>query len=179
MVITDFLNGSSRANMIGKQRRIYKLKIGLIIYSLTGNTKNVAVKLKDKLSSAGHSVSLEEIKISGNTPAQPGKFQLTTIPDIDTYDQLIFGAPVQALSLNPVMKTYLKQLPELNGKIVACYVTKYLPLLWFGGTGAISAMKKICESKGAQVLGTEIVVWAESKREKTITRCIENLSRLF
>lgn len=155
------------------------MKIGLIIYSQTGNTKHVAEKLQQKLSAAGHEVSLEEITISGDVPAQPGKFQLTRIPAAEKYDSIIFGAPVQAFSLNPVMKAYMKKLPSLAGKKVAIFVTKQIPLLWFGGTGAVARMKKACESSGAEVAGTEIVVWAETKREQTIRKCVENLSRLF
>ena len=143
------------------------MKIGLIIYSETGNTKHVAEQLQEKLSTAGHAVSLEEITISGGVPAA------------DSYDSIIFGAPVQAFSLNPVMKAYMEKLPSLAGKKAAIFVTKQIPLLWFGGTGAVARMKKACESRGAEVVGTEIVVWAAAKREQTIKKCVESLSSLF
>lgn len=155
------------------------MKIGIIIYSQTGNTKKVAGKLQEKLSSAGHDASIEEITITGKIPAQPGKFELAGIPAVESYDAVIFGAPVQAFSLNPVMKAYMKKLQSLAGKKAAIFVTKQIPLLWVGGTGAIAIMKKACESRGAEVLGTEIVVWAEKKREQTIKRCVDNISNLF
>ncbi len=159
--------------------RMEKMKIGLFIYSQTGNTKSVAEKLQEKLSAIGHIVKLEQITITGNTPAQPGKFQLSGIPAPDNYDAVIFGAPVQALTLNPAMKAYLDQLPSLSGKKTACFITKQIPLLWFGGTGAIAWMKNACESKGAEVVGTKIVVWSKAKREVSIGQCVENLSKLF
>ncbi len=155
------------------------MKIGLIFYSQTGNTKLVAEKLQEKLSSAGHTVNLEQITITGPIPAQPGKFQLAGIPSPENYDAVIFGSPVQAFALNPVMKVYLAQLPSLSGKKVACFVTKQIPLLWFGGTGAIARMKKNCAEKGASVAGTEIVVWSKSRREESIRQCVENLANLF
>jgi hypothetical protein len=155
------------------------MDIGLVVYSQTGNTLSVAEKIREKLISGGHTVTLEQIKISGKMPAQPGKFELTEIPGVDSYDALILGAPVQAFSLNPVMKAYLTHLPELNGKKVALFVTKHLPLLWLGGTGAIAKMKKECEARGAKVSGSDIVVWAESKRDKTTAECVENMSRYF
>jgi NAD(P)H dehydrogenase (quinone) len=155
------------------------MNIGLIIFSGTGNTRSVAVKLQEKLTTAGHAVSLEEITITGETPAQPGKFELKQIPAVDSYDALIFGAPVQAFSLNPVMKAYMAQLPPLNGKRVALFVTKQLALVWLGGTGAIATMKKEVETRGGKVIGSEIVVWAEKKRFATIQKCIESISRLF
>lgn len=155
------------------------MKIGLIFFSQTGNTRSVAKKLQENLAAAGHSVVLEEITITGDTPAQAGKFELANVPAVDSYEAIIFGAPVQAFSLNPAMKAYMEQLPSLAGKKVAIFVTKQIPLLWLGGTGAVAMMKKACETRGANVAGTEIVVWAEAKREKTVGKCVENLSKLF
>ncbi len=153
--------------------------IGLIIYSHTGNTRTVAQKIAEKLTVSGHEVKIEEIAINGNTPAQAGKFELTTIPAVEDYETLIFGSPVQAFALNPVMKAYLQQLASLQGKKVAIFVTKHLPMLWMGGTGAVATMKKTCEAKGAKVMGTEIVVWSEKKRQESIQKCVEHIDRLF
>jgi len=155
------------------------VKIGLIVFSQTGNTRGVSNKIAGKLSSAGHDVKIEEISIEGKTPAQPGQFKLINVPDINNYEAVIFGAPVQAFSLNPVMKEYLEQVESLANKNVACFVTKQIPLLWFGGTGSIATMRNICKEKGANILGTEIVVWAEAKRNRSIENCINNISQLF
>ena len=155
------------------------MNIGLIVYSQTGNTKSVAVKLQKKLTAAGHLAVLEQITITGKIPAQPGKFQLSKIPATDSHDAIIFGAPVQAFSLNPVMKAYMGQLSPLKGKKVALFVTKQIPILWLGGTGAIARMKRECESRGATVIGTEIIAWAKAKREQSINQSVENLSKLF
>ncbi len=155
------------------------MKIGLIIYSHTGNTLRVAEKIKVKLDEQSHNVTLEQIQISGDKPAQPGKFELTGIPAVDSYDALIVGAPVQAFSLNPVMKAYLAQLPKLEGKKVALFVTKQLPALWLGGTGSIKIMKQECESRGAKVIGSDIVVWAPSKRDQTTAACVKNMLSYF
>ncbi len=155
------------------------MRIGLIIYSQTGNTRSVAGKIRDKLNAAGHNADIDEITIIGDSPAQPGKFELNHIPDPQDYDAVIFGAPVQAFALNPVMKKYMEDLPLLSGKKVAIFITKQLPLLFAGGTGAIAAMKKSCEERGACIAGTEIVVWAEKKRDQTVRRCVDNISKLF
>ncbi len=155
------------------------MHIGVIYYSQTGNTRLVAEQLEKKLTAAGHDVSVNEIKIEGKTPAQAGKFKLTAIPDPNNFDAVIFGAQVQAFSLNPVMKEYLEQLPGLEGKKAALFVTKQLPLVWTGGTGAVATMKKVCEEKGLRVLGSEIVVWSGNKRQKSIEKCAENLAKLF
>ncbi|MBN1935296.1 MAG: flavodoxin family protein, partial [Anaerolineae bacterium] len=105
------------------------MKIGIIVYSQTGNTYSVAQKLETRLAAAGHSVTLERITIIGEaSPGTPVQFQ--TRPDVGPYDALVFGAPVQAFSLVTVMRSYLGQIASLQGKQVACFVTKQLPFYW-------------------------------------------------
>ena len=155
------------------------MNIGIIIYSQTGNTNSVALKLKEKLSTAGHLVGIEQIEISGKLGPRATNFQFKTKPDVDKYDTLVFGAPVQAFSLSPVMKSYLTQIASLKNKKVACFVTKALPFYWTGGNQAVNKMKKICESKDGTVCGTGIVIWMAKRREKKIADVVEKLSRLF
>lgn len=155
------------------------MKIGLIYYSGTGNTRTVAESLKERLESNGHTALIDEITIEGSTPAQAGKFELTNIPDPRSYDAAIFGAPVQAFNLNPVMKAYLEKLPEMNKLNTAVFITKQLPLLWTGGTGAAAEVKNALEARGAKVIGTEIVVWSGKKREQSIRNCLESIGNLF
>ncbi len=155
------------------------MNIGMVIYSQSGNTLSVAEKIKSKLMEDGHAVTLEQIGISGDKPAQPGKFKLTEIPAVEGYEALIIGSPVQAFSLNPVMKAYLAELPDLKNKKVALFVTKQLPALWLGGTGSIKIMKQECEERGAKVVGSDIVPWADSKREEATRQCVANMAKYF
>ncbi len=155
------------------------MNIGIIVYSQTGNTHTVAKRLQEKLVAAGHSVKIEQITIEGKTPAQPGKFTLIDVPVVDNYEAIILGGPVQAFSLNPVMKSYLEQLPSLTGKKVACFATKHLPLMVTGGKQAVASIKKACELKGAAVVGSAIVIWSGAKREQSINQSVENLAKLF
>ena len=155
------------------------MKIGLIYYSGTGNTRIVAESLKEKLESRGHTTVIDEITIEGSPPAQVGKFELTNIPDPCSYDAVIFGAPVQAFTLNPVMKAYLEKLPAMDNLKVVVFITKQLPLLWTGGTGAVALVKGALETRGAEVIGTEIVVWSEKKREQSIRECLANIGNIF
>lgn len=153
------------------------MRVGIIVYSQTGNTHSVARKLQEKLAADGHAANIEQVTITGD--ASPGKFQLTALPAVEQYDALVLGAPVQAFALTPVMTAYLKQLSSLGDKKVACFVTKQLPFYWTGGRQAVAKMKKICQSKGAVVSRTEIVIWFKSTREQSINQCVENLSKLF
>lgn len=154
------------------------MKIGIIVYSQTEHTYSVAENLQEKLLAAGHSVNVERITPAGEV--HPGSKNITfqDQPDIAGYDAMIFGSPVHAFSLAPAMKAYLEQVPSLQDKKVACYVTKGLPFHRTGGNQAISQMKKLCQSKGGTVMGTGIVVW-RGGREKEIQELIGKFSVLF
>ena len=40
------------------------MNIGIILYSQTGNTYSVSLKLKEKLITAGHSVNIKQLKVT-------------------------------------------------------------------------------------------------------------------
>jgi flavodoxin len=154
------------------------MNIGMIVYSQTGNTHSVALKLQEKLSAAGHSVSLERVEVTGEV--QPGKpVQFKTLPDAAKYDALVFGSPVQAFSLCQAMVDYLKQVASLQNKQVALLVTEAFPYPWLGGNRAVRQMKRLCESQGATVCGSGIVNWMKKRREQQIVEVVDRLSSLF
>lgn len=155
------------------------MNIGIIVHSQTGNTYSVAVKLKEKLLTARHSVNIERIAPIGGEQKDIKKIRIETIPDLSIYDTLIFGSPVQGAAISSVLAAFLTQTSLLQNKKVACFVTELFPFAWMGGNRAISQMKKICESKGAEVCGTGIVNWMGSRREKKIVDVVEKLSKLF
>ena len=155
------------------------MKISIILYSQTGNTYSVSLKLKEKLITAGHSVNIERLKVVGEVRPGTKDVKFEMLPDTEPYDVLVFGSPVQAFSLSSVMASYLTQIASLQGKKVALLVTQFFPFPWMGGNRTAGQMKKICESKGAAVCGAEIVNWSNPSREKRITEVVEKLSKLF
>lgn len=155
------------------------MNIGIILYSQTSNTYSVSLKLKKKLVTAGHSVNIERLKVTGEMRPGTKDIKFETLPDTELYDALVFGSPVQAFSLSSVMASYLTQIESLQGKKVAFLVTHFFPFPWMGGNRTVGQMKKICKSKGAAVCGAEIVDWSNPSREKRITEVVENLSKLF
>ena len=92
------------------------MNIGMIVYSQTGHTLSVTVKLKEKLSAAGHTVSLEQLETVEAVRMYAANAQLKTKPEIDTYDALVFGCPVQGGAPAPPMGSYLEQITSLQGK---------------------------------------------------------------
>ncbi len=155
------------------------MKIGIVVYSQTGNTHSVAEKLKERFAEAGHSAEIERIITTGNVSPGAKEVGFEHLPSVDAYDALVLASPVQAFSLSAAMREYLKQLSSLENKTIACLVTKQLPFHWTGGNQAVSRMKGICEAKGAAVCGSAIVHWRKSKREQQINEAVDSLSGLF
>ena len=100
----------------------------------------MAKKLQEKLSAAGHTANIERLTTVGGE-VDPKKAKIEKLPGLSGYDALVFGGPVQAFSLSQVMADYMGQLPSLQGKKVACFVTKGLPMAMTGGNKAISQLE--------------------------------------
>jgi flavodoxin len=154
------------------------MKIGIIVHSQTNNTYSVAEELQEKLQEDGNEVKIERVDMVGGNKPQGKDIHIENPPDVDPYDGLIFGAPVHAFSLAPAMKVYLEQIPSLQDKKIALFVTKALRFEWTGGTRAIGQMKKICRNKGGTVYETGIVIW-NKKRHKKISEVVDKFRGLF
>ncbi len=155
------------------------MKIGIIVYSQTGNTDAAAQKLKEKLEVAGHSAHIEKVTTVGEVKPGAKDIQLDSIPEVESYDGLVFAAPVHAFSLPPAMTAYLQQLPSLDERKVAIFVTKMLPFKWTGGNRTIAHMEKLCQEKGGALCGSAIINCAKGKRDQNIAEAVERLSKLF
>ncbi|MEI6171231.1 MAG: flavodoxin [bacterium] len=154
------------------------MKIGIVVYSQTGNTLLVAAKLKEKLAAAGHSVVLDQVKLAGECKQGPRECQLGPLPDVTPYDVLVFGAAVEAFSLSPVMAKCLAQIGSLQKKSVVCLITQGLPFAWLGGSRAARQMRKLCEAKGAAVRGAAVVNWMGKGLDRRIAEGVDRLSKL-
>lgn len=152
------------------------MKVGIIVHSRTGNTLCVAQRLQDKLTAAGHSVSIQRVCAANDEESDVRKIRLTESPDVSVYDVTIYGAPVRGFALSPVMQAYMFGIGSLGGKKTACFMTQAFPYPWMGGTRALKQMLEICQSKGAALYGSGIVNWSNAaKREKLIKAVIEKL----
>ena len=154
------------------------MKIGIIVYSQTGNTFAVAQKLQAKLQAAGHSANVERLTTLGGE-AVPKKAKIEKLPDLSGYDALAFAGPVKAFSLSQVMAAYMNQLPPLDNKKAVVFVTKGLAMAWTGGNKAIRQLKKGVESHGGTVVGTGMVFWGSKGRDAQIDQVVDQLSKSF
>jgi flavodoxin len=154
------------------------MKIGLIVYSQTGHTLAVALKLKEKLTTNGHTVTLERIETTGAVRPSDTHVELKTAPAIDAYDALVLGTPVWGGTPAVPMRNYLEKIPSLAGKKVACLVTGFFPAGW-GRNQAIAKMNASCEAKGATIHGSGSVGWFSLKRQQQIAAAVDSVSALF
>jgi len=149
------------------------LKIAIIIHSKTGNTKSVAERIQEKLVAQGHQVMLEEIAGSDDEEMKLAKIILTKSPESEEYDGYVFGAPVRAFCLSPIMKAYLSKIQDLQGKPVYCFLTQHFRFRFLGGNNALKQFKQALNQKSALILGTNIVNWKNKKRSQLIEETVD------
>lgn len=155
------------------------MNIGIIIYSRTGNTLSVGERIRESLLTGGHEVHLERVTAINEDPnTTKEKIKLKSVPDIALYDYVIIGAPVQGFSLSPIMKTYLDQIHQLQGKKVACFVTQHFPKPWMGGSRALKQMVSIISQKSGKVTGSGNINWTNRAREEQINDLLVRLCRV-
>jgi len=152
------------------------MKIGLIVYSETGNTLSVAQKLEEALKTAGHTVTISKIAAEKDSSGKVTK--LLSAPAVGPYEAVIFASPIQGFSLSPVMKLYLSQISSLSGKKVACFVTQHLKKNWMGGSRAVRQITEACKAKNADIASSGIVHWSSASREAQIDEVIRCLSAI-
>jgi flavodoxin len=154
------------------------MNIGIIVYSYTGHTLSVAVRLKETLSAAGHVADLERVEVVGPETLGATDVQLKTKPETDPYDALVFASPVRGGMMPPAMTRYLEQVSSLEGKKVACLVTHFFPPGW-GAQQTLRQMIEVCESKGATVCGAGDVGWPRLGLKRRVADVVDHLTDCF
>ena len=153
--------------MFDTRKELIRLKRCVVYYSHTGNTKSVAEKIKN--------VDLLLIKPAVDDPNILNP-TLVEIPDLSSYDHVIFATPVHGFQISKVMKTYLEQLPSLKGKTIDLFITHFFPFAWMGGNISLKQMKKIVESKEGVVRNMTSINWKNRNRVKTMNEMVEKYS---
>jgi len=125
------------------------MKVALVFYSFTGNTKRAVLFLRDIFKSKNRECNLIELKPLKETTAffkqcweaflkrKPELISNREEYDLGEYNLIIIASPVWAFAISPAMRSYLKKVEGLDNKKVACFLT-------FGsGTGADRALREI------------------------------------
>jgi len=154
------------------------MKIGIIVFSRTGNSLSVAEKIREACIANGHEATIERIHAEHEEPNNQFPLKLTATPSLSGYDAVVLGAAVEAFSLSPVLKAYLAQLPGAGGKRAACFVTQHLSKPWLGGNRAIRQARALCKAKGLDVRATGIVNWTNKARDAQIAGVAAEFAKL-
>lgn len=122
------------------------MRIAIVYYSMSGNTKYVANKIADGIKASGEVdiIRIEPRKaypdkgakkfiwggksaVMGEAPAlQPYEF------NIEKYDRMIFGTPVWASTFAPPLRTFINENPGVKDKKIAvftCFSIRFIKLL--------------------------------------------------
>ena len=135
------------------------MKIGIIFYSFSGNTKRASTYIKEDLQFENTTIELIELK---PLPEEKNFFkqskqalfkvkpQLEKVNyDLSGYDFLVFASAVWAFTFTPALRTYFDKVTGLEGKMAGCLIT------YGSGTGSKKALREletILREKGAHVV---------------------------
>ncbi len=150
------------------------MKIGIIVYSQTGNTLNVAEKIKEALTEKKYDATIEQVT-KDLTQSTASKIVLDNCPDINKYDILIFGAPVHGFNLALEMQEYLQQINSLESKRVSTFITHHFSLAWLGGTRSLKQMDTSVKNKGSLTGISGIINWSNKNRNIEIEELVKRI----
>jgi len=151
------------------------MKVAIILYSGTGNTRGVVERLAVKYRAQGHQAEVREIAVTGDPGKGADAFELTSTPRMDDADLVVLASPVMAFSLSPVMKAYLAGAQPPKRPVLAV-ITQHFPRPWMGGRQALGGMKRALDRKGGSVGDSMIVNWTNKARGEQIETGTDRLA---
>ena len=153
------------------------MKVAIIVYSGTGNTRGVVERLAEKARARGHQAEIREITVTVDPAKGASNFQLVSAPSMGESDAVVLASPVMAFSLSPVMKAYLEQ-AQPPQRPVRALITQHFPRPWMGGRQALRWMTRALERKGGSVADSMIVNWSSKSREQQIDEGTDRLAAI-
>jgi flavodoxin len=113
------------------------MKIGIVYYSRTGNTKQVAKTLEEKLKEKNAEVDLieiEHVKRPGFLTAGKAASKQLELPikntdfDMQKYDVIVVGTPTWAGRPSPFIINFINKAENIKGKKIAIFGTGMSPI---------------------------------------------------
>jgi len=113
------------------------MKMGIIYYSRTGNTRQIAKILEEKFKEKNTDVELieiEHVKRPGFFAAGKASSKQLELPikntnlDVKKYDDIILGSPTWAGKPSPFIRTFIKKAVNTKGKKVSIFGTGMSPI---------------------------------------------------
>ena len=163
------------------------MKVVIVYYSMSGNTKYVADKIEEQLkdSTEVERIEIRPVKaypdkgakkffwggksaVMGETPElEPYDF------DADHYDRVIIGTPVWASNCAPPIRTFLTEhADEIREKKLGMYVC-------YSGGGAEKAIAKMKKCIGTEDTMAEMSLIDPLKKPEESGRVVEDFCKAF
>ena len=135
------------------------MKVALVYYSFSGNTKRACEYLREEFLLKGAEVEMIEARPRREAHnffkqciialfKKKTALQEDLIYDLQNFDYIIFASAVWALTFTPALRSYLEKAKGLQDKRVGCFVT------CGSGTGAQKALNELegfLKTNGADV----------------------------
>lgn len=138
------------------------MKIAIVFYSFSGNTRNLARFIKE--SCPGHEVTLIDLKLAKEEKSFLGQCRdahMKIKPELKGYafdamqhDLTVFASPVWAFTFAPALRSALKKVDNIGNKNVAAIVTCGSGL---GTKKTLQELSDVLKQKGGNVVFTGFV----------------------
>ncbi|MBN3041172.1 MAG: flavodoxin family protein [Candidatus Omnitrophica bacterium] len=125
------------------------MKILIVCYSFSGNTKRACLFLKENLKPS-NSVDFIDLRPKKETSSFLGQCKeaffknspdlLDCNYDLGSYEFIVFASPVWAFTVAPALRAYLNQIKNIENKKFGCLLT------YGSGAGAGKALNYLVES---------------------------------
>lgn len=160
------------------------MKIAIVFYSFSGNTKKVCQFLKEQLS-ANNEVELVELMLKEPVTAfsrQCAAARKRETPelvnkdcDVSKYDFVVFASPVWAFTFAPALRTFLKLCSGLENKKAAVFLTCGAA---FSSGGALKELKAVAQEKKAVIQFSKYVKGTKTDNTKYLEDVFKELLNL-
>jgi flavodoxin len=148
------------------------MKIGILFYSKSGNTKQIGERIKKQSEKKNHTVDIVEV----NPESEPGFFKASfsairqkPLPitndtfDVSSYDLIFIGCPIWVGKPAPLIKTMIQKTTGFNQAKASVFITcggGEKP-----GSNAVDLIKSYLQEKQAIVLDETLIVHMDRKGE--------------
>ena len=153
------------------------MHIGIIFYSFSGHTLAITHEIAEKLSAAGHQVSINQLETAAPLNLIAQTVELKSIPSIESYDVILIASPVHGGRISSPIAGFLEKVQFMPGKRILCLAAHFLPYKW-GAKQMIGSLNKACEAKGARIIGAVNVPRLSLRRKNHIAKVVNLLAEL-
>ena len=85
------------------------MHIGIIFYSFSGHTQSITHEIAEKLSAAGHQVSINQLETAAPLNLIAQTVELKSIPSIESYDVILIASPVHGGRISSPIARFLEE----------------------------------------------------------------------